>query len=171
MESLKQLLIKSTCNQLRFVRLEKEHLKCTYKIRNDPRILSNFLNTEKISYDNHCQWFDQYSSDESQLMMAILYGREVIGQFGLYDYDMLNSCVEFGRFFINTKYQNKGFGMIAMLDILSSLKTSKLVSTVYLYVKKNNAKAVRLYTNAGFMIKEDCRSKLHVQCHYMQASL
>ena len=60
--------------------------------------------------------------------------------------------------FIEEQYRNKGIGTSIIKDVLS-----KSNSNVYLWVYKDNIKAVNLYNRIGFNIKEETDSRYYME--------
>lgn len=60
--------------------------------------------------------------------------------------------------FIEEQYRNKGIGTSIIKDVVS-----KLNNNVYLWVYKDNIKAVNLYNKLGFNIKEETDSRYYME--------
>ena len=60
--------------------------------------------------------------------------------------------------FIEEQYRNKGLGASIIKDIIS-----KTNNNVYLWVYKDNIKAINLYNKLGFNIKEETGSRYYME--------
>lgn len=60
--------------------------------------------------------------------------------------------------FLEEQYRNKGIGTIIIKDVVS-----KANNNVYLWVYKDNIKAVNLYKKLGFLIKEETDSRYYME--------
>jgi len=67
---------------------------------------------------------------------------------------------------ITPNQQNRHFGREAMEAIVQYCYDVKVASLVYLYVKKENKRAIRCYENAGFSINGRCITDEDIQMIY-----
>ncbi len=75
---------------------------------------------------------------------------KIVGTIGVIDYEDGKMIDEI---FIEENYRNKGIGTNLIKDVLNRYKK------VYLWVYKDNVKAVNLYRRLGFIVKEDTESR------------
>ena len=73
------------------------------------------------------------------------------------------------QFMIDAKYQNRGYGLAALQQILDMLRAEGRYDTVEVCVKKAAAAALRVYEKAGFVdsgyVDEDLPDCVNLVCH------
>ena len=148
------LSIKSVDSRLNYKQLDPMHLRSTHEIRNHHSVIKFFINSKSCSFEDHICWFNRYIEDNDQIMWVILLDDQVVGQFGLYNYQIENRSVEFGRLCIHPDFQNMGIAKNTIRSLLNSLESIKGVESVRLEVLVENSIALGLYQSLGFEIND-----------------
>ena len=91
---------------------------------------------------------------EKNLYPLGIYHDDTMIGFILYDYDQELQGWSFSRFMIDIKYQNKGYGTLALNQFLDFFVKEYPGEVLYTSVEVDNLVALKLYENHGFM-KQD----------------
>ena len=75
---------------------------------------------------------------------------ELIGLALVKDLDEEPACYDLQQFFIDRRYQGRGYGTKALRAILARLSAERKYDRVDLCVNKNDAAAIRVYKKVGF---------------------
>lgn len=94
----------------------------------------------------------QASYEDGLYPLGIFNEDEMVG-FLLYDYDKELNGWSFSRFMIDIKYQNKGFGRMALKKFLEYFHNKFPNESLYTSVEIDNYIAIKLYQKYGFEIK------------------
>lgn len=81
--------------------------------------------------------------------VAIYYNEEVIG-FAMYGSFGPNKDTWIDRIMIDEKYQGKGYGKMAMMNLIEIVSKKYEVNTIYLSIVEENILAYNLYKSIGF---------------------
>lgn len=81
--------------------------------------------------------------------VAIYHDNEVIG-FAMYGSFGPNKDTWIDRIIIDEKYQGRGFGKIAMIQLIDIVSKKYGVNTIYLSIVEENTLAYKLYKSIGF---------------------
>lgn len=87
--------------------------------------------------------------EEGLYPLGIYDGDEMVG-FLLYDYDKKLEGWSFSRFMIDIKYQNKGYGTIALKKFLEFFHNKLPNESLYTSVEVDNKIAIKMYENFEF---------------------
>ena len=107
-----------------------------------------------------------YRNNRSQVF--IIYNDDLpVGMGMYYDLDDFNAY-NLSQFFIDQRYQGKGYGSEALGLILNELRKEGHYDHVEVCVKKDDSAAIRLYEKNGFVdsgyIDEDAPDSLNMIC-------
>jgi len=98
---------------------------------------------------SNCYSLAQAKAQPECVPLAIYNDDELVG-FVMYCMDFEDSEYWVYRLMIDNKYQKKGYGKIAMLQVLEILKQDKEHSKVYISFEPENETAKKLYESLGF---------------------
>ncbi len=87
---------------------------------------------------------------EKDLYPLGIYHEDTMVGFILYDYDQDLQGWSFSRFMIDTKYQNKGYGTLALTQFLDFFVNQYPHEILYTSVEIDNPIALKLYEMHGF---------------------
>lgn len=87
--------------------------------------------------------------EEGLIILGIYFGKIMIGYL-LFDYDKEIPGWSLSRFMIDKKYQNKGFGKIAVREFLNYFKDNIDSDKIYISVNIDNIAAIRIFQSIGF---------------------
>lgn len=84
-------------------------------------------------------------------VIGIANDEQIIGVALVKDMDEEPACYDLQQFMIDQRFQNRGYGSEALRLILSLLRREGKYESVEVCVNKENAAALRLYENLGFL--------------------
>jgi UDP-2,4-diacetamido-2,4,6-trideoxy-beta-L-altropyranose hydrolase len=146
--------------------------------RNDPLTRANSLNTDKVSYDQHCAWFDSLMSDASQfLVIGAIPNKsfsENMHKIGMVRFDIvpiseLNSDAQkpvksankvIVSINLNPDFRAKGLSVSLLTNAIESFKESivsasspipRNIKYIEATIKEGNKASIKCFENAGFV--------------------
>ena len=129
--------------------LEREDLRYIHQLNNDNRIMSYWFEEPYESYVELEQLFDKHIHNQSERRFIIMDGANIAGLVELVEIDLIHRNAEF-QIIIDPSAQGKGFALTStMLAIDYAFKILNL-HKLYLFVEKDNKKAIHIYEKAGF---------------------
>ncbi len=140
--------------QLRLISETDLDMTMSWRNRDDARIW--FKNTQSITPDQHRAWYSQYSAkDDDFLFVVEAYGQPV-GQASVYCIDWVDGVAEVGRFLVAPEAAGRGYAGLACAELLRFCADALQLKSVFLEVKENNEKAIKIYVRNGF--REEARA-------------
>lgn len=135
--------------------LAEEDAKTSYKWRNDKEVfeLTTAVYDHEISYDMELNWIRRVIANKNDYRCAIDVDGHYVGN--IYLTEINEECAEYHIFIGDKDYWGKGVAKEASKQILSYAFSRFNLSYVYLNVKKENEKAIRLYKSLGFIMVEE----------------
>ena len=85
----------------------------------------------------------------THLPFAVYDGEEMVG-FVLYGFDVEEERFYLGRLMIDEKFQGKGYGRAATMEVIERLKQVEDCKEIYLSFVPENKNAEKLYESIGF---------------------
>ena len=119
--------------------------------RNEDTIRSQFLYSEKISYDEQVGWYKKYSRLDNDIMFMVSdeSNASKIAVGALYNIDEIST--EFGRLMVgNDKYRGRGLGKIILEGLTWFAFNQLKLERIYLEVFNDNLPALKSYEKVGF---------------------
>lgn len=155
--------------------LEENDLGLTLTWRNKNHIRKWFINSEKLTLEQHQNFYRNYLTKDNDYIFIIDHIENnkynPIGQLSLYNIDYSTRVAEFGRIIIgDDQARGKGFASTALELILIIAKNEFNLSRIKLEVFHNNIPAISLYKNHGFHMLNERRTgdgKLLLEMEYV----
>lgn len=91
------------------------------------------------------------SKFDTEMRPVCIYDNEKMIGFAMYAQEPETGHIWIVRFMIDKKYQNKGFGKVALTELVNLLKNTFNCTEIYLSYEPENDIADKLYSNAGFV--------------------
>lgn len=135
--------------------LQEQDAYTSVKWRNDPEVFKYTGNTydHEITIDSELAWIRKVMANHNDYRCAILADGVYVGN--IYLTDIGDGCATYHIFIGDRGYWGKGVAREASLQIIDyGFKELKL-DKIYLDVRKQNERAVRLYLSIGFVILAD----------------
>lgn len=112
--------------------------------------LDLFENREKINYEQVLSWNKERIERNLFLYTKMICNDEIIGYCSFLEED---NKIELDDFYIDEKYQNRGFGKKILNHCLDIAK-DKNVAVVYSIVFTENVRYIELFAKCGFSVRE-----------------
>jgi diamine N-acetyltransferase len=144
-----------------------------HKWINDPEIIQFTNYYRPISEMEQKDWFEAIHKNKNQFVFGIeeLSTNKLIGTCGLYDYDSVNSKAEL-RMKIGDKSQwGKGYGKIALNQLLDFGFQDLNLHRIWLKVLEDNEAAVNLYKKFNFVIEGNLKDDMFIKGHFKNVIL
>ena len=137
--------------------LKREDALTSYKWRNNPLIweLTGSKPDIEITKEIELSWIDKILKRKNEKRFAICIEKtnQYIGNVQLTN--IQNKKAEFHIFIGETKFWGKNIATIATNKVLNFADNDLKLKEVYLWVKKENIAAIRVYEKCGFIGSEE----------------
>lgn len=120
----------------------------SWRNREDVRIW--FKTFDRIDPGQHRLWFAQYSERDDDFVFLVEFDGAPVGQASVYGIDRADRTGEVGRFIAAPEARGRGLMDLACAELLRFCSDTLQLTSVYLDVKENNARAIGLYRRQGF---------------------
>jgi RimJ/RimL family protein N-acetyltransferase len=134
-------------------------LDYTWKWLNDPEI-QKLTSSYEFSREEQKQWFERLKDRVDYLIWGVTYSNIPIGACGLKNIKQ-DDC-EYWGYIGEKQYWGKGLGK-EILKFMIDEAISMNLSSVWLKVISINLRAVKLYTNSGFVIENEDNNYLFMR--------
>lgn len=143
------VIIHSKFNKsVKFRKLKQSDLDLTFQWTNETVARENSFFSEKISIDEHKNWFNRKISDPNLLYFVIENLDEPIG---LLRFDDINDYFTIG-ITVASKYRRKGFGKIILEN---GIKLFSHISKkpIYAFIMPENIPSIKAFESSGFVFE------------------
>lgn len=141
--------------QLRLITEADLETTVAWRNRDDVRVW--FKNSQIITMDQHRAWFTQYAVKDNDFLFVVENENRPVGQASVYDIDWKKGSAEVGRFLVAPEAGGRGFISLACGELLQFCRHTLNLKSVFLEVKENNERAIRIYERNGF--QEESRAE------------
>jgi RimJ/RimL family protein N-acetyltransferase len=140
------LLHSKISNSRFFLKDAKENdVELYFKWVNDAEVRKNSINQEKISWENHINWFENKINNTNTKMFILSFGLINCGQIRIDKNEDSNDwTIDYS---IDVKYRGKGFGKIILKLLLMCLPSNYKLTAL---VKKENIPSIKIFEFFGF---------------------
>lgn len=118
-------------------------------LHNDPEVLKNLTHPEPITRAQHMAWWENVSSDRSQLRLVFTVDDHRVGHVKFYDIDNENHSVALGAD-IHKMYRGNGYAKHMWALMLNMCFDTMKMNRVWLTTAAYNKIGYRVYKNLGF---------------------
>ena len=146
-------------NNLTFVNYTKDILEQSWNWLNDPEI-KYLTETPDFTKEEQLKWYESLESNNNYFIKGILLDNKSIGVVGLKKIDRKLKKAEYFGYIGEKEFWNKGFSSQIFQYILIKAKNELELEELYLYVLKENTRAIKSYIKAGFNIKNQDDSRV-----------
>ncbi len=121
-----------------------------FKWANDPTVRNNSFRTNKITYEEHVNWFNNILRDSNTIQCILMKGDAPIGQIRL---GIIGDRAEIG-YSIAKEYRGNGYGhsIIQLVAEYVSINHPEINSLVA-KVKPDNSASNRLFQSEGYKLE------------------
>lgn len=141
-----------------------EDANTSWKWRNDPEVWAQTGNSpdKPITLGIEIEWIKKVIKDETTKRFAITVDDQYVGNVQLTD--VTDSKAQFHIFIGEKSFWGRGIAKQATYQILNYAKEILKLTEVYLYVKKSNVFAIKVYKKNSFIIDEEDGGKIKMTC-------
>ena len=138
-------------NLINLERLTKEHMLKTFVWVSNAELRAAFLIKNQITWNKHINYFKNALEDSSQILYAILYESEHIGNCGYKHLNVVDASAELWIYLGSSETRGKGIGYAAARLLLKEGVECLGLKKIQVHVAENNRRARQLYANLGFV--------------------
>jgi len=148
--------------QLRLI--AEADLGMTLGWRNGDDVRTWFKNSQIITTDQHRAWFAQYSARDDDFLFVVEARGRPVGQASVYGIDRQAGAAEVGRFLVAPEATGRGYIGLACAELLRFCADVLNLKSVFLEVKENNQRAIRIYARSGFREEARADGMIRMSC-------
>lgn len=150
--------------QLRLLRASD--LPYTLEWRNQENARKWFRYDKLLTLEQHNKWFAEYALKNDDFTFVFEVDSKPIGQFAIYNLDRVNQRAEVGRILLDPSSQGKGYATEALIGLVQIAEIDLSCNCIWLEVKSENSKAIRVYEACGFTPVNDDSGyvRMEIEC-------
>jgi len=133
-----------------------------WRNRDDVRIW--FKNSQIIAWDQHLAWYSSYSNRDDDFVFIVEAQGQPVGQASVYGIDWAGAVAEVGRFVAAPEARGRGYIGLACAGLLRCCAEALNLKSVYLEVKEDNDRAIRIYARNGFCEEAKAGGMIRMSC-------
>tara|TARA_B110000914_G_scaffold203191_1_gene196668 strand:+ start:338 stop:910 length:573 start_codon:yes stop_codon:yes gene_type:complete len=144
--------LKKILNNLKFdniISCTHEELEIIREIRNESNIRKNMRTSEKISTQDHMNWFKKLKSSKIHNFYLIRYDSKIVGGLGFNNYDKNLLSGEWA-YYVSDKSKFLGLGACIEFKAIEYFFNSYELNSLFCYVLKHNLGVIKLHNKFGF---------------------
>ena len=131
--------------------IDKKHTKDVIKWRNDPEILSQFINQEKLTEKKQNKFLKNYQAlNRIDFILIDKFTREPCGSF--YLTNLFSKKPEMGKLIGNKKIRGRGIAYKATRVLLKFVFEELKMKNIYAITKSDNVANIHLNKKLGFTV-------------------
>lgn len=144
---------------VKFVEYDNYYLDKSFDWLNDSEI-KQLVNAPDISKDSQKKWFSSLKLQKDYYIWGIEYDENPIGVVGLKHVDIKKGEGEYFGYIGEKEYWGRGIG-VEMISFIQNFADNIGLERLYLYVVKNNYRAIKLYKKCGYT--RECVDAINVK--------
>lgn len=129
--------------------LEREDLRFVHLLDNNASVMRYWFEEPYATFDELTSLYDAHVHDQGERRFVVEHGSERAGLVELVEIDLIHRRAEF-QIIVAPDQQGKGIAAHATRQALDYGFRVLNLHKIYLYVDKENAKAIHIYTKIGF---------------------
>jgi RimJ/RimL family protein N-acetyltransferase len=138
----------SNLSPVSFVSYDEDFLRLSWQWLNDPEI-KQLTNSIDFTQQQQLDWFHSLPAKKNYLIYGVEFNGMKIGVVGLKNIDHISG--EYWGYIGDKSFWGRGIGA-QMVKYVADLARSKGLVKIYLFVNKDNHRAIRLYEKLGFLL-------------------
>jgi diamine N-acetyltransferase len=135
--------------QLRLI--AEADLDMTMSWRNHDEVRIWFKNSQIITREQHRAWYSQYLTRDDDFVFLVEAQGRPVGHASVYAIDWVEAIGEIGRFMVAPEAGGRGYIGLACGELLQFCAENLRLRSVFLEVKENNFRAIKIYERNGFL--------------------
>jgi diamine N-acetyltransferase len=163
--------------RVRLRAVERTDLPKFHEWLNDPDVTKGLTQHIPLSMTDEESWFSGLAQKEAEQRPLAIEARDgttwqLIGDAGLFGVNWTSRSAEFGIFIGDKSRWDQGYGTEVLLLILEHGFNALNLNRIYLRVFATNARAIRSYKKAGFVLEgtmrqAEYRDGAYIDVHFM----
>ena len=129
--------------------LEREDLRFVHQLGNNSSIMRYWFEEPYATLDELTSLYDAHVLDQGERRFVVTHEQERVGLVELVEIDMIHRSAEF-QIIVAPDQQGRGIAAQATQRILDYGFRVLNLHKIYLYVDKENPKAIHIYAKVGF---------------------
>lgn len=125
-------------------------LELSYDWLRDPEI-KELTMTPDITKESQSRWYDSLKENYTYMVKGVLVDGKPVGAVGLKHIDFDNQKAEYFGYIGRKEWWGMSIGN-DMMELIEKEAVSKGMHHIYLHVRKDNERAIRLYVKKGYSI-------------------
>ncbi|MBV9508059.1 MAG: GNAT family N-acetyltransferase [Acidobacteriia bacterium] len=150
--------------------LSESDLDMTMAWRNRDDVRIWFKNSQVITHDQNRAWYARYSERDDDFTFIVEAQGQPVGLAAVYGIDPANATAEVGRFMLAAKARGRGYFELACRQLLRFCAETLHLKSVFLEVKEENERAIRVYARNGFREVANAGGFLRMTCSFSEAA-
>jgi diamine N-acetyltransferase len=134
--------------RLRLITEADLEMTMSWRNRDDVRIW--FKDSQPITGEQHRAWHSRYSTRDDDFVFVVEAHGSPVGQASVYGINWAESSGEIGRFVVAPEARGRGYIGLACTELLRFCGGTLNLKHLYLDVKENNYRAIKIYERNGF---------------------
>jgi RimJ/RimL family protein N-acetyltransferase len=135
-------------DEYKLVEATKGDCQLLYRWTNEVEVRRNSFNTNKVSYEDHINWFMNKLNSKDTFIYIFKNKKESIGVIRLEKLECKSMLINYS---IDSNYRSQGYATKLLQLIKIKFKDYTLVGEV----KKNNIGSIKAFQKAGYFMKEE----------------
>lgn len=131
--------------------IQEDDLDTTLSWRNRDDVRIWFKSSAPLTIDQHRDWFFKYLEKPDDFLFVAEADGNLVGQASVYQIDHEKGSAEIGRFLAAPEYRGRGFIQQACAELIKWCGNQQRLSHLYLEVFEHNHRAIRIYSQCGFL--------------------
>jgi len=136
-----------------------DHVGWLYKVRTHPEVASHFFAPPPAKFIDHVQFLAKCMTTQERDFFIVYANDQMAGYCQIINHP---DHLEVG-FALHPDWQGKGIGSASVQLLLAHIKPSSSGKSITLIVKKDNARAIKLYEKYGFVITNEKENELSMR--------
>lgn len=146
-------------NELTFCDYNRIFLDKSWEWLHDKEI-KILTNTPDFTKQEQLAFFNSLNQKEDYFIKGICINQNPVGAAGLKKIN--NNDAEYWGYIGEKEYWGKGFG-VQIIDYMANKAESLSLKSIYLFVIKENSRAIKLYQKKGFIIESENEDELKMR--------
>ena len=154
---MKSIPYRINSNRLCYRIMNLDDTYTVVKLRNANHVRDNYIYQKPITVEEHINYYHT-QIETGHIIQYVMLTRKtniIIGCVFLKNIDLEAKAAEFGVFIGDSKELCKGYGKDALNQMIDIAFNVLMLNSLTLRVLSYNAIAIKIYTNAGFVEKEE----------------
>jgi len=145
---VKKLLMQNDSIKFYLRRFSEKDIKNIYELSNDDEVRNVSINTNKIEWEEHINWFNKILlDDKAYYLVAETNDEKLIGQIK-FDIEGVIALISIS---IHKDYRGRGYATgVLKLSCKNFFISFANVDSIGAYILKDNVRSIRSFQNAGF---------------------